>query len=199
MKFLEPVFAHAFNHPTGVFGWMGGIFMARENRETARRALQLLEVQPHDKVLEIGFGPGVGIELLANSSPAHAVAGVDPSPEMCEQARVRNAANVRAGKVTLWRAPVEALPFSNATFDKALAIRSLDLWPDTGAGLREIRRVIRSGGRIVIAVGRHSGQTPDGLAKLLTDVHFFDVLTLDAAGALYVCATKLAEDGQAAR
>jgi ubiquinone/menaquinone biosynthesis C-methylase UbiE len=56
--------------------------MARTNRKCVAWVIDLPYVQPRDKVLEAGFGPGVGIQLLANSASAGYVAGVDPSKEM---------------------------------------------------------------------------------------------------------------------
>jgi ubiquinone/menaquinone biosynthesis C-methylase UbiE len=64
--------------------------MARTNRKWAAWVIDLLDVQPSDKVLEIGFGPGVAIHLLTSSASAEYVAGVDPSKEMVAQATIRN-------------------------------------------------------------------------------------------------------------
>jgi trans-aconitate methyltransferase len=69
--------------------WAGTI-MARTNAAFARSVISLRDVQPR-QVLEVGFGPGVGIQLLAKSARAGRVAGVDCSKEMVEQATARNA------------------------------------------------------------------------------------------------------------
>ena len=71
--------------------------MARMNRSLAGRTVALLDVQPHDRVLEIGFGPGVGIELLSSVVSSGHVEGVDVSEEMVEQARVRNVEAIQRG------------------------------------------------------------------------------------------------------
>jgi ubiquinone/menaquinone biosynthesis C-methylase UbiE len=96
-------------------GRLGGLIMAGSNRACAERAIGLLEVRPQDRVLEVGFGPGVAIELLARV-PARHVVGVDPSTEMLEQAAVRNAAGVASGRVELQQGSVERLPFADATY-----------------------------------------------------------------------------------
>ena len=108
--------------------------MARMNRSLAGRTVALLDVQPHDRVLEIGFGPGVGIELATSSvvSSGH-VEGVDVSEEMVEQARVRNVEAIQRGKVELRRGSAEALPFAPEMFDKAMAINAMQVWPDAVA------------------------------------------------------------------
>ena len=138
-------------------GRLGGLIMAGSNRACAERAIGLLEVRPQDRVLEVGFGPGVAIELLARVRARHVV-GVDPSTEMLEQAAVRNAAGVASGRVELQQGSVERLPFADATFDKALAINSMQVWPDAAAGLRELCRVMKRGGRIALGFTPYSGQ-----------------------------------------
>lgn len=198
MGLLAPLFARLFAHPAGVLGWLGGALMARENRRMARRAVQLLDVRPGDRVLEVGFGPGVGIEILATRSPARWIAGIDPSPEMCEQASARNAMHIAAGTVSLGCSTVGRLPFADAAFDRAVAIRSLQLWPDADVGLREIRRVLVPGGRFVVAVTRQSGQTPDRLAAVLAAAGFDGARVVDVHGRLYASAEKPCGSGRAA-
>src|SRR5438128_250196 len=141
MSIAKRVLMRAFGRPQGVLGRLGGVIMARMNQEIAARAIELLDVQPSDRVLEIGFGPGVGIQLLAGIVSSGLVAGVDDSEEMVEQARARNAKAIASGRVELRPASVERLPFDNDTFDKALSINSMQVWPDARAGLREILRV----------------------------------------------------------
>lgn len=119
MCVVKSILMRAFGRPQGMLGRLGGFIMARTNRNIAARAIALLDVQPHDSVLEIGFGPGVGIELVASMLSSGRVAGVDASAEMVEQARVRNAEALKTGRVKLRRDSVETLPFEHETFDKA--------------------------------------------------------------------------------
>src|SRR5262249_4919685 len=114
----------AFGRPQGVLGRLGGMIMARTNRDCAAWVTGLLEIKPNDAGLQIGFGPGAGIALLVERTPAGHIAGVDPSPEMLRQATARNAAAISGGRVELRRASADALPFADATFDKAFAINS---------------------------------------------------------------------------
>jgi SAM-dependent methyltransferase len=118
--------------------------MARMNAECGLWVVDLLEVQPQDRVLEVGFGPGVVIELLSNRAREGLIAGVDPSREMVAQAQARNAAAIQRGSVDLRFGSVEQLPFPDNSFDKAIAVNSMQVWPDAPAGLREIRNSILS-------------------------------------------------------
>ena len=179
MTLLQSVFRRAFGHPEGALGMLGGVIMARMNRRMAERAVALLDVEPSDRVLEIGFGPGVGIELLSRA--ASSVAGIDPSAEMLAQAARRNAHAIDRHKVDLTRGWAEALPFGSASFDKALAINSMQMWPDAAAGLVELRRVMKSGGRIALAFTRHSGQSEHDLPAALISAGFAGVRMIDMA------------------
>jgi SAM-dependent methyltransferase len=85
-----------FGRPKGLLGCLGGLIMARMNRDAAERVIALLEVRPNDWVLEIGFGPGVAIQLLVERVPGGFIAGVDPSLAMVGQAAARNASALTA-------------------------------------------------------------------------------------------------------
>jgi SAM-dependent methyltransferase len=163
MSLAKSIFMHAFGRPKGVLGRLGGIIMARTNQKVVAWAIDLLDVQPDDSVLEVGFGPGVGIELLAKAVASGRVAGVDDSKEMVAQATARNAQAIGRRRVDLQRSSVERLPFEDNTFQKALAINSLQVWPDAIAGLREMRRVVKVGGTVALGFNRHSGQPKSGL------------------------------------
>ena len=109
-----------------------------------RLTVDQLEVGPSDDVLEIGFGGGALLrELLAATSGR--VVGVDLSATMVERARRRFHSVAR---LELHQASVEALPLADASVDKACSVNSLYFWPDPEAGLRELARVIRPGGRL---------------------------------------------------
>jgi ubiquinone/menaquinone biosynthesis C-methylase UbiE len=168
-----------FGRPQGVLGRLGGITMARMNRNLAGRTIALLDVQPHDRVLEIGFGPGVGIELLSGVVSSGHVAGVDVSEEMVEQARIRNVEAIQRGKVELRRGSVEALPFAPEMFDKAMAINAMQVWPDAVAGLREIWRVLKPGGRVTLGFTPYAGQPRAGLTDVLTTAGFAGAQVVD--------------------
>ncbi|MGI8570282.1 MAG: class I SAM-dependent methyltransferase [Methylocella sp.] len=142
------------------------------NRTCAAWVIDLLDVQPSDKMVEIGFGPGVGIQLLTSSASAGNVAGVDPSKEMVAQATTRNKQAIASGRVDLRRGSVTSLPFADNTFDKALAINSMQVWPDAVAGLREMRRVIKPGGKVALGFTAYSGQPNTGLTDTLTAAGF---------------------------
>ncbi len=166
------ILMHMFGRPRGLLGRLGGTIMARTNRRHAAWAIDLLGVQQHESVLEIGFGPGIAIQLLVPK--AHRVAGVDPSAVMLRQATRRNAAAIREGRVELRQGSADHLPFANAGFDKALAVNSMQVWPEPLTGLREISRVLKVGGRLALAFTMHSGQQREGATELVAAAGFSD-------------------------
>jgi ubiquinone/menaquinone biosynthesis C-methylase UbiE len=121
---------------------------------------------------EVGFGPGVGIQLLTSSASAGYVAGVDPSKEMVAQAASRNKKSIESGQVDLRHGSVASLRFADNTFDKALAINSMQVWPDAVASLGEMRRVIKPGGKVALGFTPNSGQPNTGLAEMFTAAWF---------------------------
>ena len=137
--------------PSGPLGRLLGRVMAWETAAANRAALELLELQPEDRFLEVGFGHGATIARAAAAVRVGFVAGVDPSAEMCRMAARRNEAAVAAGRVELRTASVDALPYANAAFDKALSVHSLYFWADLMAAVRELRRVVKPAGRLVLA------------------------------------------------
>ncbi len=126
--------------------------MARNNAYEAEWTVAVLGVQPADRVLEVGFGPGVAIALAARRATRGRVIGIDISPAMLSAARRRNAAAVRAGRVELRLADVTAIPYESGGFNKAMSIHSLYFWPQPLAGLRELHRVLRPAGRLALTL-----------------------------------------------
>ncbi|MFB9837786.1 class I SAM-dependent methyltransferase [Actinoallomurus acaciae] len=180
-----------FGHPRGVAGRVVGQVLAhrRSNRQRNRWAVSLLDVRPADRVLEIGFGPGVAIAELAGRATRGHVYGVDHSEAMVRLARRRNAAAVRAHRVHLAQASVDRLPDFGEPFDAILAVNSLGFWPDPVERLRRLRDLLRPAGRIaLVSQPRCPGATRDTTARaarelqdLLAQAGFtrFRVETLD--------------------
>ena len=144
-----------FGHPRGAAGSAAGWVLASRpsNRQRNNWAVSLLEVQPTDRVLEIGFGPGLAIaELSRRVGDKGHVCGIDHSEVMLRQATRRNASAIAAGRVSLSRASVDQLPPSlGGPFDAILTVNSLGFWPAPTQRLEELRRRLSPGGHIAIA------------------------------------------------
>ena len=187
---MKAFLMQAFGRPRGILGRLGGMVMARMNADFGVWVAGLLEIKPKDKVLEVGFGPGVVIGRLAKLASSGHVAGIDPSTEMVAQARARNSKAIRESRVDLGLGSVESLPFDEESFDKALTINSMQVWPRALAGLQEIHRVMKPGGRIALGFTQHSGQPNEGVADVLLAAGFAEAHTVEAEKGYCVLAIK---------
>jgi SAM-dependent methyltransferase len=165
---IMPALVRQFRQPHGLGGRAAGWVMAHResNRKRNIWAVGLLDVQPDDRVLELGFGPGIAIGELARRATRGLVVGVDHSEVMVRQASRRNAAAVSSGRVELRLGSAETLSGFDAPFDKILAVNSLMFWDDPVARLKELRGLLHPGGRIAIAFQpRAPGSTDETAAR----------------------------------
>jgi len=175
------------HHPRGAAGRVTAWEMAHRpsNRQRNGWVVSLLGVLSTDQILEIGFGPGVAVAELVRAGAGH-VYGIDHSGVMVQQASRRNAAAIRAGRVTLIRASVDQLPPAlDGPFDAIVAVNSLAFWPAPTERLAELRRRLAPAGRIAIASQpRCRGATADTsrsaareIENLLRDAGFTQMRT----------------------
>jgi SAM-dependent methyltransferase len=174
-----------FGRPTGFSGRVVGWIMASRpsNRQRNVWTVSLLEIQRHDRVLEIGFGPGIAVREISRLAVEGYVCGLDHSEEMLRQATKRNAAAIRMGRVDLRLGSVDCLPVFAEPFEKVLAVNAIMFREQMIDRLKELRRVMRPGGRIAIAhQPRGPGATDataeargDEIAAALTQAGFSEV------------------------
>jgi len=174
-----------FHDPSGVGGHIAGWVMGHRSSNVQRNrwAVELLEVQPTDHVLELGCGPGVAVAALAGRATQGLVVGVDHSEVMIRQARRRNAVVIRQGRVRLIHSPVEHLQVTDGPFDAALAVNNVGMWPEPTTQLRDIGRLLRPGGRVALvsqprrpgATAATSAEAADRLRALLSQAGFGDL------------------------
>ena len=131
-------------------------------REVAARSLERLAIAEGEAVLDLGCGTGVFLPgLAALVGPTGRVVGLDHAPAFLAQARERLAKAGLAESVELVEADAHHVPFDDATFDAAHAERVFMHLQDPAGALRELQRVVRPGGRVVIAEIFAQGATSD--------------------------------------
>ena len=136
--------------PTGLLGRLIGHVMERETAAVNDAALTLLDLEAHDRVLEVGFGHGRTIERAAAVLDHGVAAGIDCSEEMTRMAVRRCRRLIDTGRVRLARADGRHLPYRAQYFGKAYTIHTIYFWTEPAQHLRELCRVLRAGGRLVL-------------------------------------------------
>ena len=141
--------ARQSRQPSGWFGQIVARVMAFETQPANRIALEELAVREREVVLEIGCGHGRTLARLAGI-PGVQLAGVDPSEVMVRLARKRMRRWIDAGRAEVALASSAKIPHPDGRFDAALAVHVVYFWYEPLADLREIHRVLRPGGRLVL-------------------------------------------------
>jgi SAM-dependent methyltransferase len=112
---------------------------------TVRETLSRLVLRPGERALDVGCGTGELAVRIHQSYPGGRIVGADLVPAMLRQAREK-----LSGSAALVAADAIRLPFAGAAFDVVVSSSSFHFWASPEAGLEEVRRVLRPGGRLVI-------------------------------------------------
>ena len=125
--------------------------------------LAFLAPEAGETVLDLGSGAGLDVFLASPLvGPAGRVIGVDMTPAMLEKAR-RNATRMGATNVEFREGRLEALPVEEGTVDAVTSNCVINLVPDKAAVFREVARVLKPGGRIVVSDILLDGRLPDAI------------------------------------
>jgi ubiquinone/menaquinone biosynthesis C-methylase UbiE len=143
------------------------------NRQRNAWTVELLDLKPDDRFLEIGFGPGLAIGLAAERITSGRIVGIDHSEAMRTLALSRNAGAMRAGSVELLTGGLEQLAGFAEPFTKVMSTNVVQFWGDGEAAYRSIAAVMAPGGRIATTYQpRHRGATAadaDAMAGKISD------------------------------
>jgi ubiquinone/menaquinone biosynthesis C-methylase UbiE len=177
--------AAQFGKPSGFLGIIAGFIMANRasNKERIEWGISLLDIQPSDHVLEIGFGPGVGIQRMCDLVTKGVIYGVDHSELMVRKASDRNRNATDSGKVRLMLASVGDLPPFDQPIDKVIDINTFQFWDDPVTSLQEVRKVMAPGGIIALvhqprkpgATDQDSTAAGDRFAECLEKAQFTNI------------------------
>lgn len=145
--------------PVGLGGRIMVSAMNIGHRALAGWGLRFLKTAPDARILDCGCGGGANLARLLKRCPQGVVKGIDSSAVSTEKARSRNRAAIAAGRCVVWQGSVEQIIFADAWFDAVTAFETVYFWPDLPKSFREIRRVLRPGGTLLIC-NECSGDAP---------------------------------------
>lgn len=179
--------------------------MNRRHSRLTDWGLRHLSIRADDTILDVGCGGGRTVAKLADLAPNGSIHGIDYAPASVVAARKLNQELVDVGRVTIQQASVSELPFTADTFDLVTAIETHFWWQDLSGGMREVFRVLKPGGCLVVIAefysgGRHA-KYADRLARwtgmasldvvqhrtMFADAGFTDIKVDEEAGRGWIC------------
>lgn len=175
-------------HPSGLFGRLLGWIWPIEHRRLNEQVLELLRLEPGDRVLEMGCGSGLAVALAAKRIGRGFVQGFDISPLMVRMATRRNRRAIARGRAAISLVPPAGPLGDPWTFDKALAVHCLYFWSDPAEELTRLAATLYPDGRLALAF-RPEGEdipprfrnaiyrfyTREQVGKLLTEAGFRNI------------------------
>jgi len=148
-----------------MIGGLVGRLMNIEHGNVSDWGLKHISIDADSRILDIGCGGGRTIRKLAEAAPHGRVYGVDYSYDMVMLSRKINKSLIEKKRVEIICGEVSSLPFLNNAFDVITSFESCCFWPDLTRDLKEIKRILKPDGTLLIV---NKGYTPDGEERLGT-------------------------------
>jgi SAM-dependent methyltransferase len=143
--------AAQLRRPSGLIGrLLVAPILNRRNASLNAAVLDALDLCATDSVLEVGFGGGALLSRILPVVSAGMVVGVDFSQDMVDLCAARFASEMRAERLSLHCASVDALPLEDGAVGKVATVNTIYFWDDPARAAQELHRVISPGGRLVV-------------------------------------------------
>jgi ubiquinone/menaquinone biosynthesis C-methylase UbiE len=127
---LRNFIGQQFKRPSGWFGNYSSKIMIKGNRNKYETMIKEMDIQSDDKLLEIGYGPGLGIEMISKLNESCTIHGVDFSKLMYDKARKFNKSNIEKGKVQLQYGDFLKIPIAENQYDKIFCLNVIYFWDE---------------------------------------------------------------------
>jgi len=141
-------------------GWLGRFSLWRMNASHSKLTdwgLRHITVEKRDTILDVGCGGGRTVSKLAAMTTEGRVYGIDHSEESIAASKRTNARWMAAGRVEIRYGSVSQLPFPGDIFDLVTAVETHFWWPTLSADMREVFRVLKLGGKLIIIAEVYKG------------------------------------------
>jgi len=119
--------------------------------------LKHISIESHYTILDLGCGGGRTVSKLAAIATQGKVYGVDHSDESVAATKRTNAQWMSLGRVEVRHGPVSELPFPDGMFDLITAVETHFWWPDLAGDMREVFRVLKPGGTLLLIAEVYKG------------------------------------------
>ena len=149
---------------------------------------EMLSLNENDNVLEIGFGTGIVIFEMAEFVNKGIIEGIDFSDTMAAIAKKRNKKYIAKGKVILKHGNFEETNYADNSFDKICSANTIYFWPQPDIYAKKIFRILKPGGKVVLAFEDKQGILEKPLSQ---DV--FDLYTVEEVEELFIVSGFTAE------
>ena len=166
-----------FRHPRGLLGRYIVKRMNGERHATlAEWALKDIQLNDNAEVADIGCGGGANVARMLSKFPDSKVTGIDFSPVAINMAIKVNKQAITSGRCRIVGGNAKLLPLLKENFDLVTAFETVYYWPSFLECLAEIHRVLKSGGKVIIA-NETDGIDPEGLkwAHLVGHMHIYTI------------------------
>ena len=199
------------NHCCKPTRWLGRLTLWRMNSSHSKLTdwgLEQVSIANHDTILDVGCGGGRTVNKLAAIATQGKVYGVDYSEESVAASNRKNARAIETGHVDIRLGSVSRLPFADDMFDLVTAVETHIWWPDLPGDIREVCRVLKPGGQLIIIAEvykgantitsrlaeKHAGRLGMALLsanehrQLLTDAGYAEVRVVEEDRKGWICA-----------
>lgn len=150
---IKKFIATQLSHPSGWFGKkIIAVLLNKGNSTLENMGLKLMDIQPADSILEIGFGNGRLISLMGEKIQSGKIRGIEISKDMIDLAIEKNKALISSNKLIIQEASVEKIPAEDKTFDKIFTANTIYFWPNPITNIQEVLRTLKPGGKFYCAI-----------------------------------------------
>ncbi len=147
---MPTALAKQLRRPSGFLGKLVAKMMEFRNRGSYKEIIGKLSPRKGEHILEIGYGPGLGIYQIASSFPGCTISGIDYSELMYQKASKRNKKFIDKGTVHLQHGDVLTLEPGNDKFDKIFCVNVIYFWNDLNLAFTRIFSMLGEKGEFLI-------------------------------------------------
>ena len=138
--------AGQFKKPTGLFGNFSSRVMIKGNHQKYEALIRDMAIQPGNNILEIGYGPGVGIQMITRLCESCMIHGIDFSKLMFKKAGKLNKPAIDQSKVQLLFGDYLKIPVAENQYDKIFCLNVIYFWDELSKPFQKTYSLLKSNG-----------------------------------------------------